>query len=175
MQNTADTTLLALEQRLQRLHFLLHGDSLDDDASEQQLPLTANNTSASIAARLTALEKSLHTIVANSQAAAELLRLRKTSQPMSGSYISTYTRDREPISAFMGRISPPPGTQADPGPSLGCYCPRPHPFIPHRRRTAHFTQRPASSRLYLAGQTRLSGAAHSQCKGKTRPTSRGHQ
>lgn len=77
MQDTAMETLAALEQRLQRLNFLLHGDPVitgSDDTSPA-------DRSASIASRLHNLEKSLQAVAAQSASADELLRLRESPQP----------------------------------------------------------------------------------------------
>jgi len=71
-------TLMALEQRLQRLAFLLHGDdALDtDQAAPKIAPVT---DPASIASRLQKLEKSLQAVATQSSSASELLRLREWS------------------------------------------------------------------------------------------------
>lgn len=75
---TPTQTLMALEQRLQRVAFLLHGDSMDAvvDATNTDESNTTNNT-PSIASRLQRLEKSLQAITAQSASAAEVLRLRE--------------------------------------------------------------------------------------------------
>lgn len=73
MQDTATQTLLALEQRLQRLTFMLHGDPLDKANSEDTSP-----SEASIASRLQNLEKLLQGVATQSDSAAELLRLRES-------------------------------------------------------------------------------------------------
>ena len=83
MQDAALQTIVALEQRLNRLSFLLHGHGLDGgdvvtdtDKDKQSAP----NGSASIASRLQSLGKSLQAIAAQSTSAAELLRLRESCQ-----------------------------------------------------------------------------------------------
>ena len=86
MQDTATQTLLALEQRLRRLTFLLHGhDSADgaDGADEAAATSVADEPSAvSIASRLQSIEKALQAVAAQSDSAAELLRLRECFRPL---------------------------------------------------------------------------------------------
>ena len=67
-QDTAYQTLDALEQRLQRLRFLLYGDSPDVDTPHQSQP---------IAARLHALEKSFDAVLAQNKNAHHLVKLRQ--------------------------------------------------------------------------------------------------
>lgn len=77
MQDTALQTLLALEQRLHRLAFLLHGHDLDVN----HVAAPASDASTSVASSLQGLDKLLHAVATQSSSAAELLRLRKCCRP----------------------------------------------------------------------------------------------
>ncbi|KAL1303912.1 hypothetical protein AAFC00_000366 [Neodothiora populina] len=74
MQDMALQTLFALEQRLERLSLLLHGDSIQDNQDDGE---PSSDSSASITSRLQSLEKSLQSIASHSSSAAELLLLQK--------------------------------------------------------------------------------------------------
>lgn len=95
MQDLATQTLLALEQRLDRLHFLLHGDDATANA------VASSNPSPSVASRLHSLEKSLQTIAAQSTSAAELLSIRKFTQS-SNIYTEPDSPCRKTASGHLG-------------------------------------------------------------------------
>ncbi|EME45379.1 hypothetical protein DOTSEDRAFT_87742 [Dothistroma septosporum NZE10] len=83
-QTAASHTLLLLEERLQRLLFLVEGDDTDD--SEQQ-PTSTSTSSAR--ARLAALDRSLRSLATRSPAIADLLQIHRT-QPDLFHTASTY-------------------------------------------------------------------------------------
>lgn len=82
METTSLQTLDALEERLRRVDFLLHGSDLEYPSAES----TAHEVdgSQSIASRLQSLERSLQAVLSHSDSAAELLQLRKPSYQRLG-------------------------------------------------------------------------------------------
>ncbi|KAI5244807.1 hypothetical protein E4T42_07009 [Aureobasidium subglaciale] len=73
-QDTASQTLHSLEQRLQRVHFLLHGTSPTPDSAKTP---TDTSTNQSIASRLQALQSSFNSVLNNSKSARHLVALRE--------------------------------------------------------------------------------------------------
>jgi len=74
--DTAFETLDALEQRLQRVRFLLYGTSTatypdDNDKTSTDTPVTQ-----SIASRLQALHSSLNSVLSDSKSARDIVTLR---------------------------------------------------------------------------------------------------
>lgn len=86
MQASALQTLDALEQRLRRIDFLLHGSSQDSIANDTAV--TPSESSQSIASRLQSLEKSLQAVISQSDSATELLQLRKSARSMYQAQVS---------------------------------------------------------------------------------------
>ncbi|GAB7357321.1 hypothetical protein MBLNU459_g8281t1 [Dothideomycetes sp. NU459] len=77
-QDPALEMLQSLEQRLRRIDFLLHGDNQDtlSGTLSGDAAVPPSDSSRSIASRLQSIEQSLQAVVAQSKAAAELLRLQ---------------------------------------------------------------------------------------------------
>lgn len=71
-QDATSHTLYALEHRLQRLHFLIHGATKDDQVTTD---------SSTVSSRLQHLERSLHTLLGASEPATELLQIREPPSP----------------------------------------------------------------------------------------------
>lgn len=70
-------TLRSLEERLSRLHFLLHGD---EDVSNATASTASSNPQAiPVAAQLQKLERSMQTLSDRSETISRLLQLRETS------------------------------------------------------------------------------------------------
>ncbi|KAI5196206.1 hypothetical protein AUEXF2481DRAFT_6336 [Aureobasidium subglaciale EXF-2481] len=76
-QDTASQTLHSLEQRLQRVHFLLHGTSPTPDSAKTP---TDTSTNQSIASRLQALQSSFNSVLNNSKSAQHLVALQSQHQ-----------------------------------------------------------------------------------------------
>ncbi|KAI5194412.1 hypothetical protein E4T39_08686 [Aureobasidium subglaciale] len=76
-QDTASQTLHALEQRLQRVHFLLYGTSPTADSAKSP---TGTSTNQSIASRLQALQSSFNSVLNNSNSAQHLVALQSQHQ-----------------------------------------------------------------------------------------------
>jgi len=65
-------TLLSLEERLRRIHFLLLGDGLEQDEGT-----AAERSDSPMAVRLQRLERGMETLSANSSVVQSLFRLRE--------------------------------------------------------------------------------------------------
>ena len=77
-RDSAAETLDLLQQRLQRVQFLLYGDTADAAHTGSQEPSqpTPQTPSQSVASRLQALQKSLNSILSDSQNAQHVVDLR---------------------------------------------------------------------------------------------------
>lgn len=71
-RTAAEQTLSTLEERLQRLQFLLHGDL---DTTDANFPVDAHS---SVTARLQRLDRSMQSLKDHSSAVSQLLSLRET-------------------------------------------------------------------------------------------------
>lgn len=74
--DTAFQTLDALEQRLQRVRFLLYGTSTAADPDTNVETPTDATTTQSIASRLQALQSSFNSVLSDNKPAKELVALR---------------------------------------------------------------------------------------------------
>jgi len=74
--DTAFETLDALEQRLQRVRFLLYGTSTATDPNDNDKTSTDTPVTQSIASRLQALQSSLNSVLSDSQSARDIVTLR---------------------------------------------------------------------------------------------------
>lgn len=72
-QHTAAETLSLLEDRLNRVNYILNGDA--DAATTQQQPGSKHATSASV--RLRSLERNLHSLASSSPVVADVLALQR--------------------------------------------------------------------------------------------------
>lgn len=74
--DTAFHTLAALEQRLQRVRFLLYGTSAATDPDTNVEPPADTTVTQSIASRLQALQSSFDSLLSNNKPARDLVTLR---------------------------------------------------------------------------------------------------
>jgi len=74
--DTAFETLDALEQRLQRVRFLLYGTSTATDPDDNDKTSTDTPVTQSIASRLQALHSSLNSVLSDSKSARDIVTLR---------------------------------------------------------------------------------------------------
>ena len=74
--DTAFETLDALEQRLQRVRFLLYGTSTATDPNDNDKTSTDTPVTQSIASRLQALHSSLNSVLSDSKSARDIVTLR---------------------------------------------------------------------------------------------------
>lgn len=74
--DTAFDTLAALEQRLQRVRFLLYGTSTTTDPDTNVEPPVDTTVTQSVASRLQALQSSFNSLLSDNKSAQHLVRLR---------------------------------------------------------------------------------------------------
>jgi hypothetical protein len=74
--DTAIQTLDALEQRLQRVRFLLYGTSTATDQNDNDKTSTDTTITQSIASRLQALQSSFNSVLSDSKSARDIVALR---------------------------------------------------------------------------------------------------
>ena len=76
--DTAFQTLDALEQRLQRVRFLLYGTSTASDPYSNDKTSTDTTITQSIASRLQALQSSFNSVLSDSKPARDIVALRNS-------------------------------------------------------------------------------------------------
>jgi hypothetical protein len=77
--DTAFQTLDALEERLQRVRFLLYGNPTATDPGDNDKTSTDTTATQSIAARLHALQSSFNSVLSDSKSARDIVALRNSS------------------------------------------------------------------------------------------------
>jgi hypothetical protein len=78
-QDTAFQTLDALEQRLQRVRFLLYGTSTATDPNDNDKPSsTDTSVTQSVTSRLQALQSSFNSVLSDSKPARDIVALRNS-------------------------------------------------------------------------------------------------
>ena len=90
--DTAFETLDALEQRLQRVRFLLYGTSTATDPNDNDKTSTDTPVTQSIASRLQALQSSLNSVLSDSKSARDIVTLRNSclSHHISATHLTIY-------------------------------------------------------------------------------------
>jgi hypothetical protein len=76
--DTAIQTLHALEQRLQRVRFLLYGTSTATDPTDNDKTSADTTETQSIASRLHALQSSFNSVLSDSKPARDVVALRNS-------------------------------------------------------------------------------------------------
>jgi hypothetical protein len=77
--DTAFQTLDALEERLQRLRFLLYGTPTATDPLDNDKTSTDTTITQSVASRLHALQSSFNSVLSDSKSARDIVALRNSS------------------------------------------------------------------------------------------------
>ena len=77
-QDTAIQTLDALEQRLQRVRFLLYGTSTATDPDSNDQTSTNTTITQSVTSRLQALQSSFNSVLSDSKPARDIVALRNS-------------------------------------------------------------------------------------------------
>jgi hypothetical protein len=98
-QQTAADTLILLEDRVNRVNYILNGDA--DAATTQQQPTSKHAASASV--RLRSLERNLHSLASNSPAVADVLTLQRM-HPEFFDFDSNSSSDSLPAASIANLI-----------------------------------------------------------------------